>query len=167
MPLKRAFRFPATTTSDNWLSPRIRVSAGRTLYLGTRGIASGMVVGTSRKPLNKRVYVKRHNVPLCRRSVRLFVLCFHRSTPCISQRYPLYTRTSRVANLSIEIMDTCTVMVKLCRQDSRPSRAAALAIYVLPNGHPQRDATRVARTLRTEYGTEARYEDFVNTPKRC
>lgn len=75
--------------------------------------------------------------------------------------------TSRVANLSTEIIDTCTVMMKLCRQDSRPLRAPTLAIYVLPNGrnpngHPQRNATRVARTLRTEYRL---YEDFVKTLK--
>lgn len=116
MPLKRPFPFAPTTTRANWLSPRIHVFAGRTLRLGTRGIVSGMVVDTSRKPLNKRMYVKRHNVPLCCRSVRLFVLCFRRLTPCISIRYPLYIRTSRVANLTVEIMDTCTVMVKLCRR---------------------------------------------------
>lgn len=47
MPLKRPFPFPPTLTPANWLSPRIRVSAGRTLYLGTRAINGGMVVRTT------------------------------------------------------------------------------------------------------------------------
>lgn len=76
--------------------------------------------------------------------------------------------TSRVANLSVEIMDTCTVMVKLCRQDCRALRAAPMAILMSPKGTrpeaPQRDATRVARTLRTEYRV---YENIVETLKRC
>ena len=172
IPLKRPFPFAPITTPAKWLSPRIRVFPGRNLYLGTRTIATGMLVGTSRKPLNEYVYVKRHNVPYCRRSVRLFVLCFRRSTPCVSSRYPLYTRTSRAGNVTCLWYRThvllCSIMKKLCRQDSRPIHAPTLAIYVLPKGRrpeaTQRDATRVARTLKTEYQL---CEDFMETLKRC
>lgn len=74
MPQKRPFSFPPTLTPANWLSPRIHVSAGRTLYLGTRTIVTGMLVRTS---CNTIAYTCTLNDTSTRSVVDLIVCLFY------------------------------------------------------------------------------------------
>lgn len=74
MPQKRPFSFPPILTPANWLSPRIRVSAGRTLYLGSRTITTGMLVRTTRKAI---MYNRELTYTLTRSVTNLIVCLFY------------------------------------------------------------------------------------------